>query len=91
MSRGLGGGDDLELEMRGRENPDVWAKLREIENRAFEKSGRLAALKKEAADEEAAEAKAGVKSKIVDRLSAKSKTKVQATAKAGAKTKKKSD
>lgn len=91
MSRGLGGRDDLELEMRGRDNPEVWAKLREIENRAFEKSGRIAAMKKRVAEEEAAEGEAAVKAKIVDRLASKSKAKVTATAKAGTKTKKKSD
>ena len=91
MSRGKAAPDDLELEMRGRDQPEVWAKLREIENRAFEKSGRLAAMKKRAAEEEAAEAKAGVKAKIVDRLSAKAESKVSAAAKSGAKAKKKSD
>lgn len=91
MSRGLGGRDDLELEMRGQDKPDVWAKLREIENRAFEKSGRIAALKKQAAEEDASQAKSEVKAKIVDRLASKSKSKVTASAKAGAKTKKKSD
>lgn len=89
MSRGLGGKDDLELEMRGKNDPEVWAKLREIENRAFQQSGRIAAMKKRAADEEAAEEGAGVKAKIVDRLSAKADAKVQASVKSGAKAKKK--
>ncbi len=91
MSRGHAGRDDLELEMRGRDQPEVWAKLREIENRAFEESGRIAAMKKQADEEATADDKVGVKAKIVDRLSAKAESKVGATAKVGAKAKKKSD
>ncbi|MBI2376910.1 MAG: hypothetical protein HYV07_23120 [Deltaproteobacteria bacterium] len=70
MLKGARAPDDLVLEFQGRDNVDLWKRLREIENRAFEKSGRLAKMKAEAEAEEAAEANP-VKAKIIEKLQEK--------------------
>jgi hypothetical protein len=91
MRRGLGASDNLELEFMGRNHPDTLARLREIEHRAFEKSGRIAAMKKAAAEEDEDEeddppatvrVDQSTKSKIVSGMRDKSG---QAEAKVGAK------
>ena len=71
MSKGLVAPDSLELEWRGAGNADLQAKLREIEVRAFEQSGHLARLRKEAGvgdDGEAAAKPSSTKDKIISRL-----------------------
>ena len=47
MRNGLAGSDDLVLTQKGAGNADVMAKLRAIELRAFEESGRLDELRQE--------------------------------------------
>jgi hypothetical protein len=61
--------DDVPLGSKAGGNDAVAAQLREIERKAFEQSGRLAAMKAEAEADEQAEAK---KAKIVSGLKRKS-------------------
>lgn len=69
MRHGFPVSDDHPLPMEGQDNPDLAAKLREIELRALEQSGRLAELRAEAAAAEADEGDA--KQRIVDGLKQK--------------------
>lgn len=70
MRHGFRAPDDLELEQVGQDNPDVAAKLREIELRALEMSGRLDELRAEVGlDSEAPDS--SVKGKIIDSLGQK--------------------
>jgi hypothetical protein len=92
MRRGLIASDDQPLEFMGRGHPDTLARLREIEHRAFEKSGRLAALKKEAGldqddldEEDEPEAQDETKEKIVAALKEKAAPKAKAVVKAKSK------
>jgi hypothetical protein len=93
MRYGLMVSDDHPLEQKGEGNAAVMAKLREIEQRAFEKSGRLAKMRAEAGvDEPAVIGSSTTKQKIVDKLKTKAgaakkavkvaKAEVKATAKA---------
>lgn len=67
MRHGFQAPDDLVLEQVGQANPDVAAKLREIELRALEMSGRLDELRAEVGlDEETVDG--ATKQKIIDRL-----------------------
>ena len=70
MRHGFVAPDDLELEQVGQDNPDVAAKLREIELRALEMSGRLDELRAEVGLEHA-EGDQETRDKIIDRLSEK--------------------
>lgn len=81
MRYGLEVSDQLKLESKAPGRPDVMKKLLEIEHRAFEKSGRLAALRR-AAGVEVAKPVAAKKDKIVGKLKAKAKTAAKPTAKA---------
>lgn len=56
---------ELPLSQKGTEHPELIEKLRAIELRALEKSGRLERLRSEAEEDERAEA---TKAKIVDAL-----------------------
>lgn len=90
MSRGLGGPDGLELEHYVHSgNDDVRKKLAEIESRAFQMSGRIDALRREAgittadgpAPAQSAKGQAA-KQKIVNRLREAAGEDEEATAKA---------
>ena len=70
MRHGFRAPDDLELEQVGQDNPDVAAKLREIELRALEMSGRLDELRAEVGLDEP-ESDPSVKGKIIDGLAAR--------------------
>lgn len=70
MRHGFGVSDDFELEQVGQDNPDVAAKLREIELRALEMSGRLDELRAEVGLEADEDGDPDVKGKIIDKLSA---------------------
>lgn len=69
MRKGWGGPDDLELEQVGSEHEATRAKLREIELRALEMSGRMDELRREAGV-----GNSPTKQKIIDRLNAKQTT-----------------
>jgi len=71
MRHGFRAPDDLVLEQVGQDNPDVAAKLREIELRALEMSGRLDELRAEVGLEAGDEADPATKGKIIDKLSSK--------------------
>jgi hypothetical protein len=90
MRHGLSVSPAQPLEQKGGGRPEVLAKLLEIEARAFEKSGRLKALRDAAGVE--AQASAPVeKGKIISALKGKAgstKTKAKAKVTAGAKSKK---
>lgn len=75
MRHGLGASDDMELGRVGEEHPATRAKLRELELRALERSGRLEQLRKEAGLPEASQ---GTKQKIISRLGKKSRGKTAA-------------
>lgn len=66
MRHGLRVPGDMPLPSKAEGMPEVMEKLRALELRALEKSGRLSQLRAEA---EAAEAAESVKDKIVDALS----------------------
>lgn len=72
MHHGYSAPDDLRLEQVGQDNPDIAAKLREIELRALEMSGRLDELRAEVGLENDA-ADGSTKNKIIDRLAAKNR------------------
>ena len=72
MRHGFRAPDDLELEQVGQDNPDIAARLREIELRALEMSGRMDELRAEVGlEDEDAAVDASTKDKIVSRLSDK--------------------
>ena len=70
MRHGFRAPDGMALEQVGQDNPELAAKLREIELRALEMSGRLDELRAEVGLEQA-ESDRDVKSKIIDGLSSK--------------------
>lgn len=70
MHHGWAAPDDLPLEQVGQENPDLAEKLRAIELRALEMSGRLDELREEAGLE-GPDSDPSTKEKIIDRLSDK--------------------
>lgn len=72
MRHGFGAPDDLVLEQVGQDNPDIAARLREIELRALEMSGRMDELRAEVGlEDEDAAVDVPTKDKIVSRLSEK--------------------
>lgn len=72
MRRGLAVSDDFALSQVGQDNPDLAAKLREIELRALEMSGRMDELRAEVGLE-APDTDLDKKKKIIDRLAKQSK------------------
>ncbi len=73
MHHGYQAPDDLKLEQVGQDNPDIAARLREIELRAFEMSGRMDELRAEVGlDSDTPDG--STKGKIIDRLSAKTRS-----------------
>lgn len=68
MRHGYRRPDDAPLPQKAEGDPELQAKLREIERQAFEASGRAEKMKEEAEAEAKADAK---KQKIVDRLKKK--------------------
>lgn len=89
MQRGLSVPEDMPLGRVGQDHPATRAKLQEIERRAFERSGRLDALRKEAGLP-VATASVATKQKIISRLAKKTTARKAApiTAKSPAKAKK---
>ena len=72
MRHGFRAPDDLELAQVGQDNPDIAARLREIELRALEMSGRMDELRAEVGlEDEDADVDVATKDKIVSRLSKK--------------------
>ena len=72
MRRGFAVSDDFALSQVGQDNPDLAAKLREIELRALEMSGRMDELRAEVGLE-APDTDLDKKQKIIDRLAKQSK------------------
>jgi hypothetical protein len=83
MRRGIAAPDDMPLGRVGQNHPATRAKLDEIEARAFERSGRLDALRKQAGIP-VATTNTATKEKIISRLAKKTTSKKQASSKASA-------